>query len=88
MPKWLNKLRKKPHVPAFTGNCHVREYTGDGVYVGNCYYSTYDGWCPRHGDVSIYLDGVLAGGWPRDFELSKWDGNKWAEELRAQFRRN
>lgn len=76
--------RKADPEPVFTGNCYVREYTGDGEYVGNCYHSTYDGRCPRHGSVAIYLDDIAE--WPRDFELPKWDGNKWAEGLRAKFR--
>lgn len=79
-----NPLKRKPREPEFTGNCHVREYTGDGEYVGQCWYSTYDGDCLRHGFVGQYLTGSRP--WPRDFELSKWDGNKWAEALRKEFR--
>lgn len=67
----------------FTGNCMVREYTGDGAYIGNCYHSTYDGMCSRHGNVSEWLGWDTAhAGWPRDFELPKYDGNPWAEGLR------
>lgn len=77
-----NPFKRKP--PAFTGNCMIRQYTADGDYVGNCYYSTYDGVCPHHGDVSEWLGFVTAyAGWPRDFELPKYDGNPWAEELRC-----
>lgn len=39
----------------FTGACTVRERTGDGVPVGRCFHATYDGICPRHGDVRQWL---------------------------------
>lgn len=75
--------RNKPKkYGTFSGNCLVREFTGDGVSVGRCYYSTYDGICPRHGDVLKYL---LEAGWPRDFELPKYDGGPWAEKLREKW---
>lgn len=91
MRKLIKKIRDKLEItmpaPEFTGNCLVREFTGDGVYVGPCWYSTYDGECPRHGVVGRYLEGGRdQGAWPRDFELPKWDGNKWAEGLRKEFR--
>jgi hypothetical protein len=78
-----NPFKRQPPESKFTGTCMVREFTGDGQFVGRCYYSTYDGQCLRHGNVSRYLD---SDEWPRDFELSKWDGNKWAEALRKEFR--
>jgi hypothetical protein len=74
--------RKKPE-PAFSGNCLVRMYTGDGHSVGKCWHSTYDGVCPSHGDVTQYLQNY---GWPRDFELPKYDGTAWAERLREQWK--
>ncbi len=34
-------------------NCPINECTGDGVYVGRCWFYLPDGKnCPRHGDVS------------------------------------
>jgi hypothetical protein len=39
----------------FTGNCPVRQRTGDGASVGRCWHSTYGGICPSHGNVSAYL---------------------------------
>lgn len=82
-----NPLKRKPREPEATGTCLVGEYTGDGHYVGRCWYMTYDGECPRHGDVSQYLDyrEDSPWHWPRDFELPKWDGNNWAEALRKEF---
>lgn len=81
-----NPFKRKPD-PVFTGNCLVRVYTHDGDYVGNCYYSTYDGVCPTHGNVSVWL-GFLSEyvKWPRDFELSQWDDNPWAENLREKIK--
>lgn len=38
----------------FTGNCPVREHTGDGAFVGRCEHACYDGICPRHGRLSDY----------------------------------
>jgi hypothetical protein len=53
---------RRPHFPMFprprpefTGNCPVRQHTADGVYVGRCWHSTYDGRCHLHGDVSRWL---------------------------------
>jgi hypothetical protein len=49
------RLRKKTAwTPLFTGNCPIREHTGDGAYVGRCDFATYDGFCPRHGAVEDY----------------------------------
>lgn len=62
---WPFKRKTEPRV--FTGNCLVWQHTGDGVYVGRCYHSTYNGRCHVHGDVRIYLDGWLV--WPRDYDL-------------------
>jgi hypothetical protein len=39
---------------AVIGNCPIREHTGDGAYVGRCYFATYDGYCPRHGALEDY----------------------------------
>jgi hypothetical protein len=58
---WPFKRKEEPK-PAFTGNCMAHLHTQDGFYVGRCYYSTYDGICPTHGDVSIYLDDLCD--WP------------------------
>lgn len=41
--------------PMFTGNCPVRQHTGDGAYVGRCDHSTYGGRCHLHGDVTLWL---------------------------------
>lgn len=65
----------------FTGNCMVREYTADGHSVGPCWFSTYDNECPRHGDVGPYL---RSGIWTADYQLPKYDGQQWAERLRAR----
>ncbi len=77
---------------AFTGLCQVREFTADGYSVGRCDFGTRDNLCPRHGDVGMYLiedslsssvhDYVPLCSWPRDFELPKYDGQTWAEQLR------
>jgi hypothetical protein len=72
-----------------TGSCRVREYTGDGYYVGPCEHATHDYVCPRHGDVGAYImDNYYnesgAAAWPADYQLPKWDGNPWAERLRAR----
>lgn len=77
--------RAKKVVPAFTGNCMVRQYTGDGHPVGPCWHSTYNGLCPLHGDVTAYLpDGRLGLSWPAEYQLPKFDGIPWAERLRAR----
>lgn len=47
--------RCRQREPAFTGNCPVREHTSDGAYLGRCDYATYDGRCPRHGDIGRFL---------------------------------
>lgn len=36
-------------------NCAIRECTGDGVYVGRCWFTLKDDVCPRHGDVSAVM---------------------------------
>lgn len=38
-----------------TQNCPILERTGDGRTVGRCWFYCPDGVCPRHGDVSKYL---------------------------------
>jgi hypothetical protein len=38
----------------FTGNCPIREHTGDGAFVGRCERACYDEVCPRHGRLSDY----------------------------------
>lgn len=49
-------FRRRKQVPPreLTGNCPIREHTGDGAYVGRCDFATYDGACPRHGVVADY----------------------------------
>lgn len=69
---------------AFTGLCRVREYTADGHYVGRCDFGTKNGYCPRHGDVTLYLLHEQDALWPRDYELPKYDGQEWAEHLRGE----
>lgn len=34
-------------------NCPIREFTGDNVAVGRCWFYLQDGKCPRHGDVKV-----------------------------------
>lgn len=46
--------RTKTVERTLTGNCPVREHTGDGEYVGRCEFACYDGICPRHGLLSAY----------------------------------
>lgn len=49
--------RRKPEtVPKLTGNCPIREHTGDGAYVGRCDFACYDHICPRHGRLVDYPD--------------------------------
>lgn len=36
-------------------NCPIRERTGDGTPVGRCWHWCPGGICPRHGDVTKYL---------------------------------
>ena len=51
----MGLLKRKPRPePIFTGNCEIREHTGDGYYVGRCDFATYDGYCPRHGSLPDY----------------------------------
>lgn len=73
---WPFKRKTFKPEPVFTGNCMVRQHTGDGDFVGRCYHSTYDGRCHVHGDVSAYLElapiGEVLGAkdvWPNDHEL-------------------
>lgn len=75
-----NPFRKRPEPSReFTGNCFVKQTTGDGDYVGRCYHSTYDGDCPLHGDVTIWLTKSGAPNmfpdnwivWPYDHELRR-----------------
>lgn len=75
--------RKQEPVRIFTGSCRIREYTGDGWYVGPCEHATYNGECPRHGDVSPWLNDELLT-WPADYQLPKYDNSPWAERLRAR----
>jgi hypothetical protein len=49
----IGMIRKKP-IEEFTGNCPIREHTGDGAYVGRCEFATYNGFCPRHGALEDY----------------------------------
>lgn len=48
------EFRRKPEERTLTGNCPIREHTGDGVYVGRCDFAVYDGFCPRHGALEDY----------------------------------
>jgi hypothetical protein len=51
----LPRLRKPKIVKGeFTGNCPIREHTGDGHYVGRCDFAHYDNVCPRHGLITDY----------------------------------
>lgn len=44
-----------------SANCPIREFTGDGVSVGRCWFYMPDGkTCPRHGDVSVAVATYLA----------------------------
>jgi hypothetical protein len=49
------ELIEKEALP-FTGNCEIREHTGDGAPVGRCWHSLYDNICPRHGLIEMYPD--------------------------------
>lgn len=51
----LRRTRKDMPAPPFTGSCPVRLHTGDGAFVGRCYYPTYGGRCPTHGNVAQWL---------------------------------
>ena len=79
--------RRKATPPEFTGNCMVRQYTADGHNMGPCWHSTYGGECHVHGDVAVYLRyaaGEVGEPWPADYQLAKYDGEAWAERLRAR----
>ena len=55
--EWQGCVRMLPDpIPprSFTGNCEIREHTGDGHYVGRCDFATYDGVCSRHGVTADY----------------------------------
>lgn len=40
-----------------TGSCPIIEQTGDGKPCGRCWFALPDGkTCPRHGDVSVYVE--------------------------------
>jgi hypothetical protein len=56
--KAIERVRRLPaneqRAAAFTGNCPIREHTGDGHYVGRCEFATYGGFCPRHGALADY----------------------------------
>lgn len=53
----------------FTGSCPMREHAGDGGYVGRCYFATYEGYCPRHGNVKQFLG--------EDADLATADDREW-----------
>jgi hypothetical protein len=59
----------------FTGNCPVRQHTADGAFVGRCWHSTYDGYCPSHGKVSKWLgeDADLANADDRKIDYAQRD---------------
>jgi hypothetical protein len=63
---WRRRIDDPPI--EFTGNCLVRQHTGDGYYVGRCWHSTYNGSCHLHGDVTEWLDGDFMR-WPSDERL-------------------
>lgn len=76
----LFRRKKRESEPVFTGNCYVRQHTGDGHFVGRCYHSTYNDVCPVHGNVGEWLADKptnMSGEaeiawlreWPRDYEL-------------------
>jgi hypothetical protein len=62
-------LGRKPQEFALTGTCPMREHTGDGVYVGRCDFATYEGHCPRHGNVQQFLG--------EDADLTAADDRAW-----------
>lgn len=90
--RWFSRLRRHESEPerVFTGNCMVRIFTGDGAGVGPCWHATYNCICPSHGDVSCYLTccdldaHIPVEPWPADYQLSMYDGNAWAERMRAR----
>lgn len=53
--KLRRRASKDEPTPTFTGSCPVRLHTGDGAFVGRCYYATYGGRCCNHGDVAQWL---------------------------------
>ena len=70
------RRKPKPKPEVFTGNCLVRQHTGDGFYVGRCYHSTYNDVCPVHGNVAEWLsddpdDLQSYRAWPKDYELRR-----------------
>lgn len=82
-----NPFKRAKPAPIFTGNCLVRLHTGDGHGVGPCWHSTYDGVCPSHGDVGMYLQVCSEHEvdiWPNDYQLPQYDDNPWAERLRTR----
>jgi hypothetical protein len=64
-------FKRKPKPRVFTGNCMVRQHTGDMYYVGRCYHSTYNGVCHLHGDVSGFLAIGDFHAWPNDYDLGR-----------------
>lgn len=55
--RWRTRTRfYEPWVGERTGNCPIREHTGDEAYVGRCDFMTYDRICPRHGCLDDYPD--------------------------------
>lgn len=48
--------RKPKQSPVLTGNCPIREHSGDGHYVGRCDFAMYNDICPRHGRLEDYPD--------------------------------
>jgi len=55
--KLIERIRGRKPQPqfSFTGNCPARSRTGDGVSVGRCWHSTYEGVCPIHGNVEAWI---------------------------------
>lgn len=50
-------MRKRKEERVLTGNCPIREHSGDGDYVGRCEFACYNYICPRHGRLADYLIG-------------------------------
>lgn len=48
----------KPFRKSWPNNCPLIDVDGDGREVGTCWYYMKDGkTCPRHGDITPYLEG-------------------------------
>jgi hypothetical protein len=45
------KARMKDGERMFKNNCPINECTGDGRFVGRCWFNLKNNYCPRHGNV-------------------------------------